>query len=163
MAGCIPSASFAVDSRCTEKNRSPMKKIYSLVCALSLTAGLATAQVGNVVQHEPMPATLGHESPGAPEAGPEEPTDPAGFHHFKEGRVRLNLTPNPVVVRATLDAGGHAMQRVTITDSNGQLVRLYNDVNDTRLVIVRDDLQTGVHFIQAITTHGMGGIKMMVE
>lgn len=140
-----------------------MKKIYSLVCVLSLTAGMATAQVGNVVQHDPAPATFEHAAPGAPEAGPEQPIDANYFEHFKEGRVRLNLSPNPVSVRTTLDAGGYTMQRVTITDNNGQLVRLYNDVNDTRLVIVRDDLQPGVHYVQAITTHGTGAVKMVVE
>ena len=143
------------------KSMSVMKKIYALFLGLVFTTGAVMAQDPIHVASDATP-----EHQVYPNTSPTQPgtsTPAAFFPPLKEGRVRLSLHPNPMSIRAVLDAGGVTITRVTISDSIGHVWRVYNAVNAERLEIVRDDLSPGVYLVQAITAQGSAGIKMMVE
>lgn len=123
-----------------------MRTIPTLLCALALTFASASLEAAAI----PFIA-----DEGTVQAAPQSA--------LKDTRVRLFISPNPLVTRSTLEAGGAIIQRVSIHDLHGRAIRVHQNINDIRFVIERGDLQPGTYVVRVLSDRGPGSIKLAVE
>lgn len=127
-----------------------MKKLISLAVVVLLAVTSAHAQNGSAEYNSTEVQQNIHERSGSQFAA-------------NMPRIRANITPNPLVTRSTLDAGGAVIRGVVIRNEDGRELRRHSNVNAVRFVIEGPGLSSGSYKVEVYTDFGTTELKLSVQ